>query len=72
VERFNLKNLSELEVRKQYQVKISKRFAALEDLSGSQNINRVRENIKEHIKSRAKESIGVYGLQQHKPCCGEE
>jgi hypothetical protein len=29
-ERFNLKNVSELEVRKQYQLKISNRFAALE------------------------------------------
>jgi hypothetical protein len=27
VERFNLKKLSELEVRKQYQIKISNRFA---------------------------------------------
>jgi hypothetical protein len=44
----------------------------LENLSGSQNINRARENIKENIKTRAKESIGVYELQQHKPCCGEE
>jgi hypothetical protein len=40
VERFNLKKLSELEVRKQYKVKISKRFAGLENLSGSQNISR--------------------------------
>jgi len=60
VERFNLKKLSELEVRKKYQVKISKRFAALENLSGSQNINRIRKNIKENIKTRAKESIDVY------------
>jgi hypothetical protein len=32
VERFNLKKLSELEVRKEYQIKISNRFAALENL----------------------------------------
>jgi hypothetical protein len=32
VERFTLKNLSELEVREQYQIKISNRFAALENL----------------------------------------
>jgi hypothetical protein len=31
-ERFNLKKLSELEVRKQYQIKISNRFAGLENL----------------------------------------
>jgi len=32
VERFNLKKLSELEVRKQYQIKILNRFADLENL----------------------------------------
>jgi hypothetical protein len=33
VERFNLKKLNELEVRKQYQIQISNRFAALENLN---------------------------------------
>jgi hypothetical protein len=32
VERFNLKKLNELEVRKQYQIKVLNRFAALENL----------------------------------------
>jgi hypothetical protein len=32
VERFNLRKQSELEVRKQYHIKISKMFAALENL----------------------------------------
>jgi molecular chaperone GrpE (heat shock protein) len=45
-ERFNLKKLSELEVRKQHQIKISNRFAALENLNVSDNINRVWENIR--------------------------
>jgi len=31
VERFNLRNLIELEVSRQYQIKISNRFAALEN-----------------------------------------
>jgi hypothetical protein len=44
-ERFNLKKLSELEVRKQYQLKISNRFAALENLNVSEDINRAWENI---------------------------
>jgi hypothetical protein len=39
VERFNLKNVSELEVGKQYQIKISNRFAALENLNVSEDIN---------------------------------
>jgi hypothetical protein len=45
-ERFNLKNLSELEVRKQYQIKISNRFAALENLNVSEDINRAWVNIR--------------------------
>jgi hypothetical protein len=35
VERFNLRELNELEVRKQYQIEISNRFAAFENLSDS-------------------------------------
>jgi len=49
VEIFNLRKLRELEVRKQYQIKFSKRFAALENLNGREHINRVWENIKENI-----------------------
>jgi len=60
LERFNLKKLSELEVRKQCQIKISNRFAALENLSDSKDINRAWENIKENIKISANESLGLY------------
>jgi len=49
----NLKRLRNLEVRKQYQIKISYRFAALEYLNDSKGINRARENIKENIKTSA-------------------
>ena len=49
MDRLNLRNLNELEVRKQYQVKISKRFAGLEKLNDSEDINRARKNIKENI-----------------------
>ena len=54
VQRFNLRKLSELEVRKQYQIKISNRSAALETLNGSENINMAWENIKDNIKTSAK------------------
>ena len=50
VERFNLRTLSELEVRKQYHIKIPNRFAALENLNDSQDINWAWVNIKENIK----------------------
>jgi hypothetical protein len=36
-ERFNLRKLNQLEVRIQYQIKISKKFAALENLNISGN-----------------------------------
>jgi len=52
---YNLRKLNELEVRKQYQIKISDRFPALENLSDSENINRVWKNFKD-IKISAKES----------------
>ena len=40
VERFNLRKLTELEVRKQHQFKISNRFAALENLNDFKDINK--------------------------------
>jgi len=67
VERFNLRKLNELEVRKQYQIRISKRPAALENLNDSEDINRVSENIRENIKTSAKDSPGLHELKQHKP-----
>ena len=39
VERFNLRKLTELEVRKQYYIKISNRPAVLENLIDSEDIN---------------------------------
>jgi len=65
-ESFNLRKLNELEVRKQYQIEIMKRLAALENLSDSEDINSVWENIKENIKASAKESLGLHKLKQHK------
>jgi len=53
-ERFNLRKLNELVVRKQCQIEISNRFAALENLSNSKDIYRAWENIKENIKTSAK------------------
>ena len=51
-ERFNLRKLNELEVRKQYRIDITNRFTALENL-GDGDINRAWENIKENIKTSA-------------------
>jgi len=44
--RFNLRKLNKQEVRKQYQIKIMNRFAALENLGDGEDINRAWENIR--------------------------
>jgi len=59
MERFNLRKLNELEVVRQYQIKISSSFEAFENLSVSKDINRAWENIKENIKTSAEESLGL-------------
>ena len=66
------KNLIEVDVRKQYQIKITNRFAALENLYDSQGVNRAWENIKENIKTSVKESLDLYEQKQHKPWFDEE
>ena len=50
-QRFNLGKLHDLEVRKQYQIDITNRFAALENLN--EDVNRTWENIKGNIKTSA-------------------
>ena len=63
MEKFYLRKLNELEVKKQCQIWISNGFAALENLSDSEDINRAWEKIKENIKTSAKESLGLYELK---------
>jgi hypothetical protein len=48
LEGFNLRNLSELEIMKHYQIKISMWFSALENLHVSEDIHGGWENIKEN------------------------
>ena len=50
-EQFNLKRRNELEVRKQYQIEISKRYATLENLRDGEDKSRAWENIKDNIKT---------------------
>jgi len=71
-ERFNLRNLNELEVRKQYQTEIKNRFTALENLNDDEDVNRAWENVKEKIKTSANESLHLQELKQHKLRFGEE
>ena len=47
-ERFNLRKLNELGVKEKYQIEITNRFAALENLNGDENVNRAWENKREY------------------------
>jgi len=55
-QRFNLRKLNEPEVREHYQIEITNRFAALENLNNDEDVNRTWEHIKENIQTSAKES----------------
>jgi len=72
VERFNIRKLIKLEVRKQCQIKISNSFAGLENLSDSEDINRAWVDIKKNIKISAKKSLDLYQLKQCKLWFDEE
>jgi len=50
--------LSELEVIKQHQNNISNGFASLKNLNHCVDINKDWENIKENIKTSAKDTLG--------------
>ena len=65
MERFNLRNLNELDVRK-HQIETSNKFLTLENLTDSEDIDRAWENIKCNNKISAKKGIGLCKLKQHK------
>jgi hypothetical protein len=66
-ERFNLRKLNKLEVKEKFQMEITNRFAALENLNVDEDVNSPWENVNENIKTSAKESLGLNELKQHKP-----
>jgi hypothetical protein len=57
VERLNLNQLNEEEVKEQHQVTIKNKFVSLENLDDKGDINRAWETIRENIRISAKESI---------------
>jgi hypothetical protein len=58
MERFNLKKLNDIDVKEQYQVKVSKRFAAFKNLDdGDVDINRAWGSITEYIKDSDTECL---------------
>jgi len=51
---------------------ILSRFAALEKFDVDEDVNMAWENIKENIKTSAKEGLGRHELKQHKPLFDKE
>jgi hypothetical protein len=72
MERFNPKKLSDVEIKEQYQVKISNGFAAVENLDHDDDdddvvdISRPWESIRENIKASILECLDYYELKEHK------
>ena len=71
-QRFNLRKLNEPEVREQYQIGITNRFAALENSDDDEDVKRTWENIKENVQTSAKASLGLEEFKQNKPWFDEE
>ena len=71
-QRFNLRKLNEPEARAHYQIKITNKFAALENKNDYEIVNRIWENIKENIQSSAEDSQVMHELKQNKPWLDEE
>jgi hypothetical protein len=59
MERFNLKQINEEEVKEQCQVTIKIKFATMENLDDDGDINRAWESNRENIKISAIETIGL-------------
>jgi hypothetical protein len=72
MERFSVKKLNEGDVKEEYQVTIRNKFAALEYLKDSGDINKAWDNITENIKISAQESPGYCESKHHEPCFDEE
>jgi hypothetical protein len=64
MDRFNLKELSEVECKQKYRVEVSNRFAALKDLDTEVEINSAWKTIRENIKISAKENLGYFEFKK--------
>jgi len=53
-QRFNLRKLNKPEVREQYQIKITNRFAALENVKDEEDVNRIWKTLKRTSKPQRK------------------
>jgi hypothetical protein len=68
MERFNVKKLNEGDAKEQYRVAIRNKFAAVENLEDSRDINRAWDSIRQNIKISARECLGY--CESKYPNCG--
>jgi hypothetical protein len=66
MEKFNIKQLNELEGKEKYSIEVSNRCTAMEDLDTEVKINSAWETNREYIKSSAKESLSYLEMKEHK------
>jgi hypothetical protein len=66
MERLNLKMLNEGDVKEQYQVTVRNKFAALENVEDSGDINGAWDNISENIKISGKEILSCCDSKHRK------
>jgi hypothetical protein len=71
-DRFNFKKLNEGDVKEQYQITTRNKFASLENLEDSGDINTGWHNIRENVKISAQESLGNCESKHRKPWFDEE
>jgi hypothetical protein len=67
-----LKKRDDVQVKEKYQVEISHRFATLESLDESFGINNAWENIRENIKTSAKDNLEYHKPKHNKPWFDDE
>jgi hypothetical protein len=58
LQRCDLKKLNDVEVKEKYQLEMSNRFAALENLVEGSDIKNAWERVREIIKTSTKENLG--------------
>jgi DNA repair ATPase RecN len=72
MERFNVKKLNEGDVKEQYKVTLRNKFAALNNLEDSGDVNRAWDNTRKNIKISAQESLGYCESKHRKPWFDKE
>ena len=57
-QRFNLMKLNDSEVREEYQIDVTNKFAALKNSDDDEDVNRTWENIKDNIQNVSERESG--------------